>query len=272
MPSLHKCLMFITLIAGLSACVTVEPSYTNAALRLPENIFGDYARQINAQTDRAEAQARSVRRRPQYPAINLSELGNRLKDNKKLPVVVYFHGCAGILNASIGHIRALSELDDFVIIAPDSFAANRPEYCFANHTVDLSLTGQIAAMRQAEIDLALSRIAALSWVDKSSIFLMGHSQGGGTVAGYAGSVVIKGRVLLNGGCSRWMGGDGMRADEALLTLDTGGDPWFRRYTTYCRNWVLSHGGRSIYEAQGTTHNLAASYWPEIMEFIRQNRK
>ena len=272
MPGLHRWLTVVALVTGLSACVTVEPSYTNAALRLPENVFGDYARQINAQTDAAEAHARAVRRRPEYPAINLSELGNRLKDGRKLPVVAYFHGCAGILNASIGHIRALSELDDFVIIAPNSFAADRPEYCFANHTVDLSLTGQIAAMRRSEINLALSRIAALAWVDKSNIFLMGHSQGGGTISGYAGGVAIKGRVLLNGGCSRWMGGNGMRMEEALLTLDTGRDPWFMRYPSHCREYVLSQGGRSIYEAKGTTHNLAESYWPEILEFITKNRK
>jgi dienelactone hydrolase len=273
MLSLQRWLLLTAVIAGLSACVTLERSYSNAALRLPENVFGDYARQINEQTDAVEAHARSVRKRPHYPALDMSALGGRLKDGRKLPVVIYFHGCAGILNASINHIRALSDLDDFVIVAPDSFASSRPEYCFANHTVDLSVREQVTALRMSEISLALSKIAILPWVDTSNIFLMGHSQGGGTVAGYRGNVQIRGRILLNGACSNGIGGDGMSASEALLTLDTGRDPWFRRYASYCRDYVLSYAaGQSIYEADGATHDLAASYWPEILEFITKNRK
>jgi dienelactone hydrolase len=272
MPGLHRSLILLAVMTGLVACVTVEQSYTNAALRLPENVFGDYARKINDQTDAVEAHARQVRKRPQYPAVDLTALAKHIQGHRKLPGVAYFHGCGGILNASIDHIRALSELDDFVIIAPDSFAADRPEYCFKNNTVDLSLREQIDAMRQSEVRLALSRISALPWVDKSNIFLMGHSQGGGIVAGYSGAVSIRGRILLNGGCSKWIGGNGMRADEALLTLDTGRDPWFQRYITRCREYVLSQGGRSIYEADGATHDLAASYWDEILEFIEENRK
>ena len=154
----------------------------------------------------------------------------------------------------------------------DSFARARPQYCFANQTVDVALAPQVAAMRRAEINHALKHIAALTWVDPANIFLIGHSQGAGTVAGYAGPVKIRGRVLINGSCNEMLGGDGMSDDEVLLSLYSGRDPWFARYSTRCREYVLAHPeGRSIYEARSTSHNLMVGHWPTVRRFFEETR-
>ncbi len=260
----------------LGACVatgSVETTLEKASVRAPRNVFGDAGHDFNAVDHTVELEAKFQRKRPQYAPGRLAALSKRMPAGAKLPVIVYFHGCAGILRTSIDHLDWLEKLDDFVVIAPNSFARNRPEYCFRNHTVDLSVHGDVTLMRQREIDFALGRIAALPWVDKHNIFLIGHSQGGGTVAGYSGPVRIRGRIILNGGCSEYLGGDGMKDDEALLTFDSGNDPWFRKYFTACRDYVLSHPkGKSIYEPDSISHNLVASFWSEVKAFLTKNRR
>ena len=100
---------------------------------------------------------------------------------------------------------------------------------------------------------------------------MGHSQGGGMVVGYNGGVKIRARIILNGACGVAFG-DGMQDDEALLTFDTGRDPWFRNWSTSCREFVLRHPkGKSIWVAEGSTHDLAISYWPTVKALLTDNR-
>jgi len=258
---------------ALSACVTtgsVAPTFERADVRIAGNVVRDFGLDFPAAYERARRQAN--RDRPNFSGARLEELTAKARPGTKLPVIVYFHGCAGIRIASRGHLDQLATLDDFVVFAPDSFARARPQYCLANHTVDVALAPQVTAMRRAEINHALKRIAALTWVDPANIFLIGHSQGAGTVAGYAGPVKIRGRVLINGSCNGMLGGDAMNDDEALLTLDSGRDPWFARYSTRCREYVLAHPeGRSIYEAGSTSHNLMVNHWPAVERFLKSNR-
>ena len=260
-------------LAGCAAGSSVETTFEQASVRLPVNVFGDYAEAVNAASVRAEALAREVRKRPQYAAVPLADLAAEIPGGVKLPLIVYFHGCGGILRASIGHLGWLSGLDDFVVIAPDSFARARPEYCFRDHTVDVNIVRQVGVLRRHEMEYALDRVVKLPWVDKRNIFLIGHSQGGGMVASYGGPTKIRGRILLNGACTRNSGGSGMADDEAVLTFDTGRDPWFRNYSTDCRRLVLNHPkGKSVWAARGTTHDSAISHWPTIKAFLTDNRR
>ncbi len=258
----------------LGACVTgpVEKTFERAAVRAPENILGEAGKAINEAAFEAEVDAFQNRRRPQYPPGQLSALTAAVPSGVKLPLIVYSHGCAGIVRSSIGHLRWLAKLDDFAVIAPDSFARDRPEYCFRDFTVNVALSGEIRAMRQHEMEHAMAQIAKLPWVDRSNIFLMGHSQGGAVVSSYSGPLKVRGRILLNGFCSdTW--GDGMNDDEALLTFDTGKDFWFRNYPTSCRSYALSRPrGKSVFKADSASHDLVLEHWPTVKAFLAQNRR
>ncbi|MFP6706880.1 MAG: hypothetical protein VCE75_12785 [Alphaproteobacteria bacterium] len=188
----------------------------------------------------------------------------------ELPLIGYFHVCADILRASIQHLRWLAKLDDFAVIAPDSFARPRLEYCFRNFTVDISISDQIRVMRLTEIDNAMAQIATLPWFDSENIFLIGHSQEGAVVSSCDGPVKICGRIILNGYRSD-LWGNGMGDDEALLTFDSGEDFWFQKYPSHCRAFVLSRSnGISIYEADSTSHDLVLENWPLVQRFLGEN--
>ncbi len=259
----------------LAGCVTtgpVETTFERARVSLPSGVFGEFADELEAQNREAEDTARHARKRPKYPGVDFQLISKMVPPGDKLPLIVYFHGCAGILNASIGHLRWLTDLDEFAVVAPDSFARERPEFCFRDYTVDMSISDQVNRMRALEAIHAMNKLAALPWVDRENIFIIGHSQGGGVTAGYRGGVKIRGRIVLNGGCYRVTGGDGMKDDEALLTFDTGRDPWFRKWGTQCRNYVLRHPkGKSVFEPEGITHDLVINHWPLVKKFLEENR-
>ncbi len=247
----------------LGACVTVGPvemTLDGASIRAPVNVLGDIAEDINGTYSYADPGG-------------LAALTKSVPPGVKLPLVVYFHGCAGMYPSGMSHLSWLSKLDDFAVVAPDSFARERPNYCFSNHTVTLALSSQVIAMRRNEMQYALKQLAKLSWVDKANIFLMGHSQGGGMAAAYAGPVKIRGRILVNGACyDGW--GDGIADDEAVLSFDSGRDPWFyNNYRSDCRAYALRHpNGISVYDAESANHNLVARHWPVVRKFLKENRR
>lgn len=260
----------------LAGCVSAKPigpvalTFEKADVRISRNVVKKYKLNLPAAYTRARAAAKNDAWPNIYKA-RLEELAAKVPVGVKLPVIVYFHGCAGFLSASGMHMNWLERLDDFITIGPNSFARTRPAYCFGDYTVDESIWSLVSSMRMAEIDYALDRLAALPWVDLGNIFLMGHSQGGGTVAGYDGPVKVRGRIMLNGACSWRIGGNGAASDEALLTFDTGRDPWFRVYDSRCREYVLNHpNGKSVYDMKSMSHNLVLQHWPKVREFLKKN--
>lgn len=260
-------------LAGCANIGPVETTFEKASVRVPDNVVEKYGLDFRTAYDRIEAAAKNDER-PNYNKARLEELAAKIPPGVKLPVIVYFHGCAGMLWATMGHLEWLAKLDDFVVIAPDSFARPRPHVCFGDFTIVESLVGLVNQMRRAEIDLALDRVVNFPWVDKNNIFLIGHSQGAGVVAGYGGPVKIRGRITLNGSCDEYSGGDAMKDDEALLTFDTGRDSWFfNNFPTMCRNYVLRHpNGKSVYEAESRTHDLVTKYWDVVKAFLTENRR
>ncbi len=260
-------------LAGCANIGPVETTFEKASVRVSENVVEKYGLDFRAAYDRIEAAAKNDER-PSYNKARLDEVTAKVPAGAKLPLIVYFHGCAGMLWASMGHVESLAKFDDFVVIAPDSFARHRPHFCFGDFTVNLSIVDLVGELRRAEIKFALDRLVKLPWVDKNNIFLVGHSQGGGVVAGYGGPVKIRGRITLNGYCGESLGGDAMKDDEALLTFDTGRDPWFyNNFSSLCRAYVLGHpNGKSVFEAQSRTHNLVIKYWDVVKAFLTENRR
>ena len=265
-------LAFSLTLVGCAGVDQTKITFDNASVRLPENVFGEYAVETNAMADEADSKFSWQKFRVNYDPHSLDKLTEQLPPGKTLPVIVYFHGCAGMTKPSTRHIRLLATLDDFVVIGPDSFARPRPEYCFGNRTVDWNVQPQVVKMRYAEIHEALTRVAGYPWVDKANIFLIGHSQGGGIVASYAGAVRVRGRIILNGACGTHNGGNGLRDDEVVLTFDAGRDPWFTKFFPECRNFVRNHpNGKSIWEPKGTTHDTVLKHWPVVWSFLKDNR-
>ena len=263
-------LIVVVAIAGCQTTYTTPLTFDGGRVRIPQTLADDYRLDYPAAYARLGERPAGAKR-PLYAKARLEELTAKAPPGKRHPVILYLHGCGGIWVSSTEHLDQLASLQNFIVVAPDSFARQRPQFCFSNYTVDPSVYHEVVALRQAEIRYTLARIAALPWVDKDNIFLIGHSQGGGLVAGYGGPVKLRGRVLINGACNAGLGGDGMRDDEALLTFDSGRDPWFVQYSTDCRRYVLSHpNGQSIYEPESRSHNLAATRWPELKAFLLKN--
>lgn len=250
----------------------VAATFERAQVSIARNVVARYDLDLPAAYRQAEAAAGDGPR-ANYNRVRMQVLDRDLPGGARLPVILYLHGCAGLVPSSIGHLRELAKLDDFVVVAPDSFARERPPYCFRNFTVDLNVREAVIALREAEIAHAFERLLARPWVDRDNLFLVGHSQGGGLAAGYGGPAPIRARVLINGGCNPALGGRGFRAGEPVLSLDTGRDPWYQRPDNQCRALVRGHdGGRLIYDARSRSHDLALKHWPAIREFLTANRR
>ena len=198
-----------------------------------------------------------------YNLALLALVTGAAKPGDHFPVIVYAHGCAGMVPASREHVYMLERIGDYVVVAPDSFARKRPVSCWGPGAVDVDATSAARRLRRAELIHALDRLVRLPWVDKDNIFLIGHSQGGGMAIDYSGDVKLKGRVSLNGACNSRFSragliGNGLQPTEAALAFDSGHDPWFARYASDCPEMIKSHSnGRLVVDPDDETHNLIA---------------
>ena len=146
-----------------------------------------------------------------------------LPAGKKLFTVLYLHGCSGFSPGNFEYLHLLGRYG-YAVITPDSFARpGRPRTCDPKlHAGIPGAPHQAAArMRLEEIRYALKRIRGLRWVDRRNLFLMGHSQGGGAAAAYAGGG-FRGLILSGSLCL-----DGPNAPEGtpVLSIYSEGDPW-----------------------------------------------
>jgi len=113
---------------------------------------------------------------------------------KKMPIVVFAHGAAGIGDHDIGWARFLSS-NGYVVVMPDSFSIpNRvPNYDSVKKIANLRLV-PVNLLRPVEAEYALSQLKLLNWVDGKNIFLMGHSEGANASTyiketGYSGLII-----------------------------------------------------------------------------------
>lgn len=138
------------------------------------------------------------------PAV-AAALANALP-GRKVPTVLYLHGCGGFGNSGKVNVALLVEAG-YAVIAPDSFARpGRPVTCDPKRNaviVTREVTAQVHRMRLAEVRYALERIGEFPWVDRDNLFLFGHSQGA-TAAAYVGRG-FRGRIVTGTRCSRGIG-------------------------------------------------------------------
>ena len=164
-----------------------------------------------------------------YSRIDSAELARELaKRSAAIPSVVYAHGCAGIDAAAIETGRFLAAAG-YLVVAPDSFARlNKPKSC--DPVLNLGgLHREVLRWRQQEIGYAIRKLRALPNLLPGSLFLMGLSEGGITVATFQGEPV-RARVVEGWTChAGWPEYDGLAAPESepVLALLAHDDPWWR---------------------------------------------
>ncbi len=210
----------------------------------------------------------------------LREAMPRLLEGRKLPTVIYAHGCSGLLrhgNIQGGHRRFIRLLAraGYAVIAPDSFARKgRPLSCDTRKK--LGVPGaphkRINRMRQAEIRYAAMRARELPWVDRENLLLFGHSQGGANAARYDGSEF---RAHIVSGSICW---SGIRVPKHIpvLAIYSKRDPWLHgRDPRGCE--VQAKKRKRLIEFHlfpGSAHNLSRNKLARglILEFIRRHTK
>jgi dienelactone hydrolase len=148
----------------------------------------------------------------------------KLKPGRKLPTVLFLHGCTGL-----GETALLNSLaaNGYAVIAPDSMARRyRPLQCDPRN-----LKGGynlfVYSFREAELIYALQRLAEQPWVDLENLFLIGSSEGGVTAALYRGDD-FNARVIAQWTCAGAPLVRGIAAPEGtpILAIVRSGDPWY----------------------------------------------
>ncbi|MGE0093763.1 MAG: hypothetical protein AB7M05_20300 [Alphaproteobacteria bacterium] len=126
-----------------------------------------------------------------------------LAASQSFPVVIFFHGCAGLSGNSVNAFAESMNAAGYIFIAPDSMARDfRPQGCAGGN---FSYTAKgidwdtINRMRMEEIYYTISQVRSAPWFKSNDLFLFGQSEGGLAVAAYSGSGV-NAEVISGWGC------------------------------------------------------------------------
>jgi len=258
---------WITALVGalLSACQTVSlddmaPTYEKGFFHVGKNAMKQL--DLAAQPD----DLRPLQKRK--AALRASK--------SKFPVIVFLHGCGGF---TTGTSDTLSKVEnaapDFITIAPNSFARKRPQVCGGYTATDLYATS--VYWRELEAEYALRELSKEPWVDWNNVFLVGHSQGGGTALGLKTKHKIRGRVSLSGGCysgatTRTVSGNATDQSFAVLAFHQTRDKWFYGksyeppYGTACPTLAKRHPNGKVVFTEGDNHH--AFTYPKNIEIFR----
>lgn len=142
-------------------------------------------------------------------------------------VVLYAHGCdgPGRIAVTIGRFLARA---GYLVVAPDSFArTDKPQSCDAMRHRG-GLHREVLGWRQAEMRFALDRVRAVPALAGLPVILMGHSEGGITVATMQADDVTA-RIVEGWTChAGWPEYRGLNAPvgQPVLALVGENDPWF----------------------------------------------
>lgn len=188
----------------------------------------------------------------------------------RVPAVIYLHGCSGF-GAEGNAYRHFLSLRGYAFFAPDSLA--RPE---RRRNCDPSqhaagLRGSATPLRLAELRYAVSRIAELSWIDHSRVYLIGFSEGAAAAARY-NSYAFAGLVLTGWHCHGGPENDGVALPPRLPVLDiiSARDPWYPNLNgRTCARFVQGRQNSRSLLLDQETHALLTSDDSEVARISRQ---
>lgn len=198
-----------------------------------------------------------------YPHTDAERINNppwtevaatHIKVGAEAPAVLYLHGCSGLIRGGLGY-RLMLISNGYAVFEPDAYA--RP-----GHTCE----GSSIEMRRAEIDLALSEIRKLPWIDQGHIVLMGNSQGGRAVAGWD-RPGFAAHVILASHCGAFRSKEGAAplAPAGVPVLAIAGDQDELLHGSGCRVSRRINGSKSILIA-GAGHDITGL--PETKSAIK----
>ncbi len=173
--------------------------------------------------------------------------------DRKHPLVLFMHGCAGIRGGTrriITNFRSLG----YAVIAPDSYTRlGRRNDCHPTGRKHFTLS-----LRFDEIRYAMTQIPKLDWVDQSRLVLAGFSEGGNTVAEYKGADAFAGYIVLGWDCRY-----GLYPSGQILAIQGARDPQKKRGSCSVGFGKYSE---SI-EVPGAGHDISS--YPRTMAALRK---
>jgi dienelactone hydrolase len=266
----HSLVPVLAGLVGLGACAAIgaanDPdeltrTWDSAHVRIPGAAIGEGSAKI-----RGLMGSRDIRRA-------MADI----PPTRRLPTVIYLHGCDGMGPPANKDIDNLSSAG-YAVIAPDSFGRQyRPRDCDpSTNTADLF--PQVWEYRQAEIRYAAQRVRELPWVDQANVFLMGFSEGGIAAAIYLGDE-FKGHIITGWTCHAgeraWhLRGIGAPPSKPILAVVASDDPWFRNPWNrgHCGVFMESRPRARSIVIPASVHHVTPrpAAWRAVVEFLGQH--
>jgi dienelactone hydrolase len=176
-------------------------------------------------------------------------------------IVLYAHGCDGLSRITTVTARVLAGAGRLVV-APDSFARqDKPVSCDATQNRG-GLHRAVLGWRQDEMQHALARLRETEELENTPIILMGHSEGGITVATMAAPDVAM-RIIEGWTChAGWPEYRGLNApvDQPVLALVGEDDPWFRQPVLSGDCGAFMQGEMQVSQVYSDPSHLADKHW------------
>jgi dienelactone hydrolase len=161
---------------------------------------------------------------------------------KKLPAVLYMHGCTGVGESGRKDGVFLSS-QGYIVFMPRSLARDRAASCDPKIKKS-GLIPEAAAYRQQEIAYSLEQIRELPFIDQNKLTLMGHSEGCGAVLRHKGDAF---KLYIASGCTCLRKPIRVPKDKPLLTYRSERDPWSKARDNNCEPFMAGRpeGSRSL---------------------------
>ena len=187
--------------------------------------------------------------------------------DRRLPSVIYAHGCRGLEDDLTQWATVLSGAG-YAVLAPDSAARGEvPPRCDGARLYGREDIGRFHA-RAAELRYALRQMRTLSWLAPEAIFLLGFDQGAVVAADWRERDFL-GVILTGWTCTApdMRGGLLTPPDRPVLAIRWAEDPFFREpaWNGDCEVHLPPRPGSRSLVLEGRGHSTAAS--PEAREAV-----